>query len=74
MTDNKLTKLEIERSVCQLIIRAIDQIEGDPSKGELLEIYKSELARIDGEIAEITGTPPPVVVGLKPAKLTGKAY
>lgn len=66
-----LGELYIRRQACQTCIRVIDQIEDDPRKPEAMEYYKAQLAKIDAEIAEITGTPPPIVVGLKTARLTG---
>ena len=68
-----LNELNVRRLVCQSIIKTIDQIENDPRKPEAMEHYKAQLASIDAQITEITGTPPPVVVGLKTATLFGKS-
>jgi hypothetical protein len=69
----ELSELNARRTICQAVIKIIDQIENDPRKADAMEYYKAQLAKIDAEIAEITGTPPPVVVGLKTASLFGKS-
>lgn len=68
-----LEELEARRSICQMCIRTIDQIEDDPRKPAAMEIYKAQLASIDAQITKITGTPPPVVVNLKTARLFGES-
>ena len=68
-----LEELEFRRSLCQHCIRIIDQAEDDPRKPEAMQVYKEQLASIDAQITEITGTPPPVVVNLKTASLFGKS-
>ncbi len=73
MSDRTLAELNMRRTVCQACIKTLDQIEDDPRKPEAMEKYKAQLASIDAQIAEITGTPPPVVVGLKTAKLFGES-
>ena len=73
MSDRTLAELNVRRTICQVVIKTIDQIEDDPRKPAAMEEYKRQLASIDAQIAEITGTPPPVVVGLKTATLFGKS-
>ena len=73
MTDKTLMELNMRRTVCQTCIKVLDQAEDDPRKPKAMANYKAQLASIDAQIAEITGTPPPVVVGLKTAKLFGKS-
>ena len=73
MADEKLAELNMRRTVCQVCIKTLDQVEGDPRKPEAMNHYKAQLAGIDAQIAEITGKPPPVVVGLKTASLFGKS-
>ena len=73
MENRTIDDLNIRRSMCQFCIRTIDQINDDPRKAEAMEFYKAQLAKIDAEIAEVTGSPPPVVVGLKTASLFGKS-
>ncbi len=69
-----LNGLRIRRSLCQLCVKTIDNMpEGTEGKESAVEEYKRQLAVIDAKIAEITGTPPPVVVGLKTARLFGKS-
>ena len=68
-----LAELTFRRNLCRAFIKAIDEMEDEPRKPEAMENYKAQLAKIDAEIAEITGKPPPVVVGLKTAKLFGDA-
>jgi hypothetical protein len=67
-----LSELNAKRGVCQVCIRTLDQMD-DPRKKEAMDHYKAQLAKIDAEIAEITGKPPPVVVNLKTANLFGES-
>ena len=73
MADGKLAELKMRRTICQACIKTLDQVEDDPRKPEAMENYKAQLASIDAQITELTGTPPPVVVGLKTASLFGKS-
>ena len=73
MSDRTLAELNMRRTICQTVIKTLDKIEGDPRKVDAMEHYKAQLASIDAQIAEITGTPPPVVVGLITASLFGKS-
>lgn len=68
----KLKELEMRRGLCQAAIRIIDAETGDPRRPAALERYKAQLAEIDQRITTLTGTPPPVVVGLQAAQLFGK--
>ena len=68
-----LNNLNMRRAICQKAIKVIDSIEDDPRKPAAMERYKAQLASIDAQITEITGKPPPIVVGLKTASLFGKA-
>ena len=71
--DSKLLELNMRRTICQACIKTLDKMDDDPRKPEAMKEYKAQLASIDAQIAEITGKPPPVVVGLKTAKLFGDA-
>jgi len=66
-------ELNWRRKFCKMCISIIDQVEDDPRKPEAMKHYKAQLAEIDAQITELTGTPPPVVVGLKTAVLFGKS-
>ena len=68
-----LKDLEWRREFAQMVIKVIDEMPDDPRKPEAMIHYKGQLAQIDAEITEITGTPPPIVVGLKTATLFGKS-
>ena len=72
MLSKPLDELNKRRMLCQIIIKIIDQMD-DLRKADAMEHYKAQLAEIDAKIAKITGKPPPVVVGLKTAKLFGKS-
>ena len=73
MTARSLGELEFRRKLCQECIKVIDQTDNsDPRKKGAMETYKEQLASIDSQIAAITGKPPPIVVGLKTARLFGK--
>ena len=71
----RVGKLFHDRGLAKLVITIIDQTTPwtDPRKADAMEHYKGELAKIDAEITEITGTPPPVTVQLKTAKLFGES-
>ena len=73
MADRTLTELNMRRTICQACIKTLDKIEGDLRKPAAMENYKAQLSSIDAQIAGITGTPPPIVVGLKTAKLFGES-
>ena len=73
MSDRSLSELNMRRKICQVVIRTIDQMEDEPRKATAMKRYREQLATLDAEIKEITGTPPPVVVGLKTVNLTGKS-
>jgi len=68
-----LEDLQWRRKFAQMIIKVIDEMDDDPRKPEAMEHYKGQLAQIDAEITEVTGKPPPIVVGLKTATLFGKS-
>jgi len=66
--------LSLRRRLCKAIILTIDEMPKDVEGREsAITEYKRQLASIDKKIEEITGTPPPVTVGLKTASLSGKA-
>lgn len=76
MTDNELRRLKIRRSMARAAIQTLDKItpaelEGlgfdEETRQDALNEYKNQLAVIDAKIAVLTGTPPPVIVGLKTA-------
>ena len=66
--DMDLHELQMRRTVCLAALKVLQetgtQVERD---------YHAQLATLDKRIEEITGKPPPVVVGLKTASLFGKA-
>ena len=82
MIDNKLGELNMRRSLARLAIKTLDNLTddelsagnfSDEDRKSAMEKYKGQLAEIDVKIAEITGTPPAIEVGLKTAKLFGEA-
>lgn len=64
-----LTELHARRKLARYCISIVDQAQDDPRRPEALQKLQAQLASIDAQIAEITGKPPDVVVGLKPARL-----
>ena len=73
-----LPSLHFRRKLAQDAIRVLDMITDkelesmhstDEERKKSIEKYKGQLANIDQKITDITGSPPPVVVGLKTAKL-----
>ena len=67
-----LEQLQARREICLVALRMIDQAKNDPRQIEALTEYNRQLTEIDRRIAEITGTPPPVVIGLKAAQITAR--
>lgn len=73
MAGKTIEELNQRRAICKLCIRTIDQMDDDPRKPAAMELYKEQLARIDAEITELTGTPPANVINLKTAVLFGES-
>lgn len=74
-TDNSaaLRELNLRRALVQVAKKIVDAEAGDPRRPEALRRLNDQLAQIDQRITDITGTPPPVVVELKTAVVTGRA-
>jgi hypothetical protein len=72
MKGQELEILYARRGVCMAAKRIVDEAEGDERREDALEYYIGQLAEIDRRITEITGEPPPVVIGLQAANLTAK--
>jgi hypothetical protein len=79
---NDLKGLNNRRALAKMAIYTLDHIGSDElatmgfdpaDKVSSMDHYKKQLAEIDTKIEAITGTPPPIVVGLKTAKLFGEA-
>lgn len=64
--------LNFRRTLCREIIRVLSGID-DPRRDDAVKEYQRQLSEIDRKIETITGTPPPVVVGLKTAVLFAKS-
>jgi len=65
-----LAELNVRRSFCLLCLRTISEVDpADPRREGALVEYNRQLAKIDSRIAELTGRPPDMVIGLKPAVL-----
>lgn len=69
-----LEELQTRRALCLMCIKMVSEVDAsDPRRAVALEEYNRQLASIDKQIEEITGTPPPIVIGLKPAVLFPRA-
>ena len=73
MASKTLEELNQRRAICQLCIRTIDEMDYDPRKPAAMDLYKEQLAQIDAEITELTGTPPANVIRVKTATLFGES-
>jgi hypothetical protein len=79
MSDNDkqhrpLAEVEARRMIALKAVKAVKGVDdSDPRKESALRYYEAQLAELDAEIEEITGKPPPIVVGLKTASLLGDA-
>lgn len=72
-TTQTLNELYGRRALCLACIQLVsDTPLDDPRREGAIEEYNRQLAVIDGRIAEITGKPPDIVIGLKPGLLTGE--
>lgn len=70
----QLRELYARRALCRFCIKTVSAVSADdPRRADALVEYNRQLAAIDGRIAAITGTPPPIVIGLKPAVLFPEA-
>ncbi len=66
--------LNFRRGLAQYFIKLLDQLPNDTEgKQSAMEEYKRQLAEIDARITELTGTPPPITVGLQTARLFGES-
>lgn len=71
---DELTELHARRAMALLCIRVASEAPlDDPRRQGAIEEYNRQLAVIDGKIAALTGKPPDIVIGLKPARLFPKA-
>jgi hypothetical protein len=65
-----LAELQLRLALCRECIKTISAVDpSDPRRAGALAEYNRQLAVISAQIAEITGKPPPITIGLKPAKL-----
>lgn len=71
-TQDSLDDLEFRRALCKAIISYLSGVD-DPRRDEALKEYQRQLGVIETKIQNITGAPPPVVVGLKTARLFAKS-
>lgn len=68
--DETLEELHARRFMAlQCLKIASEADDDDPRKSPAIAEYNRQLANIDAKIAEITGSPPDIVVGLKTAVL-----
>ncbi len=71
---DQLPELYARRKLCLLCLRTVSEVDpSDPRRAGALEEYNRQLASIDAKIAALTGRPPDIVIGLKPAILFPKA-
>lgn len=74
MADRSLNELNMRRRVCLEAIRLVSTVDKhDPRRADALAEYNRQLASIDAQITEITGSPPATVIGLQTASLSGDA-
>ena len=75
MADKTLDDLNWRRDFCQFCVKLIDEEvpKADPHRAPAMDLYKEQLASIDAHITKMTGTPPPITVGLKTAAMFPKS-
>lgn len=59
-------------ALCKLAIELIEQAVDDPRQPDALVEYRGQLARLEARLAEVE-KPADIVIGLKTARLFGKA-
>lgn len=62
-----LQSLMMRRALIRFAVQTISTEPDGEEKIDVLAHYNGQLASVDSKITEITGTPPPVIVGLKVA-------
>jgi hypothetical protein len=74
--NRSLEELHNRRTLAQLFIKILDHEvdHDDPRWPAAMELHKESLAKIDAEIAAITGKPPDIVIGLQPGRLVGTPW
>ena len=66
-------ELRIRIKVCAGAIQLLqNECAGDPRQPEAILHYEKQLRKLEAELAE-TEHPKPIVIGLKPASISGKA-
>jgi len=74
MTEKTLKELYARRALCLFCIQTVSEFPLDePRRADAIVFYNEQLSAIDKQIADITGKPPDIVIGLKPAILFPKA-
>ena len=68
----RLAQLRMRRAVANAAVLTLGEVTDDPRAPGALAHYRAQLAEIDRQIAELTGKPPDVVVGLKAAILNAE--
>ena len=70
----KLVELQLRSALAHKCIQIVSEVDpSDPRREGAIAEYNRQKAEIDAQIAEITGKPPAVVVGLQPAVITSRA-
>lgn len=77
----ELAELKTRRALADAFTRELSKVD-DPRRDEVLVFYRAQVVELDAEITRLEREarqargepePEPVVVGLKPAQLFGKA-
>jgi hypothetical protein len=69
-----LQELYARFALCRKCIQVLSEVDkSDPRRADALAEYNRQLQSISDQIAAITGKPPSITVGLKPAVLFPEA-
>ncbi|MCC6192054.1 MAG: hypothetical protein IT318_23745 [Anaerolineales bacterium] len=74
MVPDNLQDLNARFTLCRLCISVLSEVDQtDPRWADALAEYNRQLLSISNRIAAITGKPPDITIGLKPARLFPEA-
>ena len=59
--------LQSRINLCKYCIELLQSVPGDPRQPDALKYYQAQLAELEAQVK-----PPPIVIGLKTASISGK--
>ena len=59
--------LQSRINLCKFCLEVLQSVPGDPRQPDALKYYQAQLAELEAQVK-----PPPIVIGLKTASISGK--